>query len=224
MVSSIRAGWNDLAWKNFFPSQSLTGIGIPGVSTANPGFSSIVITGYPTLGVSNVPNSDASQDRQLSGDVTWSKGQHNFKFGAQTYWLQTNFLSSQQSSGTFTFNGQYTKNAFADFLLGAASQETISNYSYLALRSAWKDFFVQDDWKFAPRLTLNLGLRYEFDPPAVQKNNTISNFDLDSNPGHPVLVPAGSQGSSRSGKGGNSALTGMALQTSFSEAGASLPS
>jgi hypothetical protein len=194
VVSSIRAGWNDLAWTNYFPNQLLTGIGIPGVLDANPGFSSVAITGYPSLGVTNVPNADASQDRQLSGDVTWSKGQHNLKFGVQAYWLQTNFLSSQQTSGIFDFDGQYTKNALADFLIGAAYQSSLSNYSHLALRSAWTDFFVQDDWKVSSRLTLNLGLRYELDPPAVQKNNTISNFDLDSDPGHPVLVPANPNG------------------------------
>jgi Carboxypeptidase regulatory-like domain/TonB dependent receptor len=196
VVMSIRAGWNDLAWTNYYPSQTLTGIGIPGALNVNPGFSEMAITGYPSLGVSNVPNADASEDRQLSGDVTWSKGRHDFKFGVQQYWLQTNFLSSQLSSGVFDFDGQYTGNAFADFLLGAAYQESISNYSYLALRSPWTDFFAQDDWRVTPQLTLNIGLRYEFDPPSVQKNNTISNFDLDSNPGHPVLVPAGSQGSS----------------------------
>jgi hypothetical protein len=196
LVSSIRAGWNDLAWTNFFPNQSLTGIGIPGVLASNPGFSNVVITGYPSLGVTNVPNADASQDRQLSGDVTWSKGRHSLKFGVQEYWLQTNFLSSQRSSGIFNFNGQYTKNALADFLLGAAYTESLSNYSYLELRTPWTNFFVQDDWRVTPKLTLNIGLRYELDPPAVQKNNAISNFDLDSNPGHPMLVPAGSQGSS----------------------------
>ena len=196
IVSSIRAGWNDLAWTNYFPNQSLTGVGIPGVPTVNPGFSQMVITGYPDLGVSNVPNADASQDRQLSGDVTWSKGRHNLKFGVQEYWLQTNFLSSQLSSGVFDFDGQYTKNPLADFLLGAAYSTSLSNYSYLALRAPWTNFFAQDDWKITSKLTLNIGLRYELDPPSVQKNNTISNFDLDTNPGHPVLVPAGSQGSS----------------------------
>jgi len=200
VVSSIRAGWNDLAWTNYFPSQSLTGIGIPGVPIVNPGFSQMVITGYPSLGVTNVPNADASQDRQLSGDVTWSKGRHNLKFGVQEYWLQTNFLSSQRSSGIFDFNGQYTKNPLADFLLGAAYTDSLSNYSYLDLRAPWTNFFVQDDWKITSKLTLNLGLRYELDPPAVQKNNTISNFDLDSNPGHPVLVPAGSEGSGIAGR------------------------
>jgi len=196
VVSSIRAGWNDLAWTNYFPNQSLTGVGIPGVPTVNPGFSEMVITGYPDLGVSNVPNADASQDRQLSGDVTWSKGRHNLKFGVQEYWLQTNFLSSQLSSGVFDFDGQYTKNPLADFLLGAAYSTSLSNYSYLALRAPYTNFFAQDDWKLTSKLTLNIGLRYELDPPSVQKNNTISNFDEDTNPGHPVLAPAGSQGSS----------------------------
>jgi hypothetical protein len=196
VVSSIRGGWNDLAWTNYFPNQSLTGVGIPGVPTVNPGFSEMVITGYPDLGVSNVPNADASQDRQLSGDVTWSKGRHNLKFGVQEYWLQTNFLSSQLSSGVFDFDGQYTKNPLADFLLGAAYSTSLSNYSYLALRAPYTNFFAQDDWKLTSKLTLNIGLRYELDPPSVQKNNTISNFDLDTNPGHPVLVPAGSEGSS----------------------------
>jgi hypothetical protein len=196
VVSSIRAGWNDLAWTNYFPNQSLTGVGIPGVPTVNPGFSEMVVTGYPDLGVSNVPNADASQDRQLSADVTWSKGRHNLKFGVQEYWLQTNFLSSQLSSGVFDFDGQYTKNPLADFLLGAAYSTSLSNYSYLALRAPYTNFFAQDDWKITSKLTLNIGLRYELDPPSVQKNNTISNFDLDTNPGHPVLVPAGSEGNS----------------------------
>jgi hypothetical protein len=196
VVSSIRAGWNDLAWTNYFPNQSLTGVGIPGVPTVNPGFSEMVVTGYPDLGVSNVPNADASQDRQLSADVTWSKGRHNLKFGVQEYWLQTNFLSSQLSSGVFDFDGQYTKNPLADFLLGAAYSTSLSNYSYLALRAPYTNFFAQDDWKITSKLTLNIGLRYELDPPSVQKNNTISNFDLDTNPGHPMLVPAGSEGNS----------------------------
>ncbi len=200
IVTSIHAGWNDLAWVNSFPSQQLTGLGIPGVPTQNPGFSQMVITGYPSFGVTNVPNSDASQNRQVAGDLTWTKGRHTLKFGVQAYWLQTNFLSSQRSSGIFNFNGQYTKSPLADFLLGYASSASLSNYSYLALRDPYTHFFVQDDWKVSRRLTLNIGLRYELSPPAVQKNDTISNFDLDTTPGHPRLVPAGSEGDDRASR------------------------
>ena len=83
-------------------AQELTGLGIAGVPTQNPGFSQMAITGYPSLGVTNVPNSDGSQNRQITGDLTWTKGEHTIKFGVQAYWLQTNFLSSQRSSGIFT--------------------------------------------------------------------------------------------------------------------------
>ncbi len=200
IVTSLHAGWNYLSWVNAFPSQQLTGVGIPGVPTQNPGFSQMVITGYPNLGVSNVPNHDGSQTRQIAGDLTWTKGQHTLKFGVQAYWLQTNFLSSQRSSGIFNFNGQYTKNPLADFLLGYSSSASLSNYSYLALRDPYTHFFVQDDWKVSRRLTVNAGLRYELSPPAIQKNNTISNFDMDTTPGSPRLVPAGSEGDDRAAR------------------------
>lgn len=205
LVSSIHIGWNYLFWNDAFPNQSLTSIGIPGVNANYPGFSSIAVSNYLGLGVTNVPNQDGSQDRQLSGDLTWVKGTHTIKFGVQAYWLQTNFLSSQQASGIFNFNGQYTRNSatlaggnpFADFLLGDASSESLSNFAYLRFRTPWTHFYVQDDWKVSRRLTFNIGLRYEISLPAVEKNNKIANFDLDTTPGNPQLVLAGSQGSSR---------------------------
>ena len=52
------------------PDQPLTGLGISGVSEVNPGFAQMAVTGYQTLGVSNVPNTDGSQNRQISGDLT----------------------------------------------------------------------------------------------------------------------------------------------------------
>jgi hypothetical protein len=202
LLSSIKIGWNDLSWINSFPRQNLTGIGIPGVNSTNPGFSEVVITGLPSLGVTNVPNADASQNRQLSGDLTWNKGSHNLKFGVQAYWLQTNFLSSQRSSGIFNFNGQYTGSPFADFLLGDASSTSLSTYATLHFRVPETHFFVQDDWKVSRRLTLNIGLRYEITPPAVDLHNAIANFEMNTNPytGTPQLVLAGSQGSDRASR------------------------
>ncbi len=209
LVSSIHAGWNYLNWINSFPAQPLSGIGIPGVTSTNPGFSGLTITNLPALGISNVPNQDASQNRQLSGDLTWTKGPHSIKFGVQAYWLQTNFDSSQTSSGTYTFNGEYTSHngqytnsannyGFADFLLGYASAASLSTYSKLNFRVPETHFFVQDDWKVNRRLTLNLGLRYELTPPAVDTHNAIANFEMNTDPYNttpaPQLVFAGTNG------------------------------
>jgi hypothetical protein len=198
LLFSVRVGWNDLYWNNTLPAQQLTGIGIPGVNETNPGFSGLLVTGLPSLGVTNVPNTDISQNRQLSGDLTWTKGSHSVKFGVQEYWLQTNFHSSQTSGGTFNFNGQYTGAPFADFLLGDASAASVSTYANLNFRIPETNLFVQDDWKVNRHLTLNIGLRYEITPPAVDVHNAIANYEMNTDPyvGTPQLVLAGANGGS----------------------------
>ena len=178
MVSSIRAGWNDLAWTNYFPNQSLTSVGIPGVSTVNPGFSDIVITGYPSLGVTNVPNADASQDRQLSGDVTWSKGQHNLKFGVQAVLAANEFPELSATRAAYLTSMASTPRIhwriFCSVRLTPKASRIIRT-SPCALPG--RTSLCRTTGESRPKLTLNIGLRYELDPPSVQKNNTISNFD-----------------------------------------------
>jgi hypothetical protein len=207
LLGEVRVGWNSINWTESFPKQSLTSVGIPGVATTNPGFSEIAITNFATIGVSNVPNADNSQNREIAASVTWNHGAHTWQFGWQEYWLQTNFHSSQLTSGIFDFNGQYTAKKpsatptndqrFADFLLGASSEEELSSPSILNFRSPYSHFYAQDDWKVNHSLTLNLGLRYELSPPAVDKFNKIANFDEDSDPANPQLIYAGEFGSQR---------------------------
>ena len=206
LIASVRAGWNYLLMYQFYGgNQNLSSlVGIPGVDQNYPGLANLTLTGFTPLGVSNTPNTSGSQDRQLSGDLTWNHGTHNIKIGVQAYWLQTYFLSSQQIGGIFNFNGQFTQNpattsggsALADFLLGDASSASLSDWAYLNFRTPFTDFFVQDDWKVSRHLTLNIGLRYDLDRPPVEKNNKIANFDIDTNPASKQLVVAGSQGGS----------------------------
>jgi len=206
LVTSVHLGWNYLMWVNQLSAQPLTSVGIPGVPTNIPGFSSIAITNYQSLGITNVPNQDGSQNRQLAADLTWTHRAHTVKAGAQLYWLQTNFLSTQRATGIFNFNGQYTGSPLADFLRGYASSESISRTAKLNFRTHYTHMFVQDDWKIRRNLTLNLGLRYEISPPAVDKFNAIANFDMDTAPASPSLVLAGAQGNGRASR----ALQGVA--------------
>lgn len=226
LLGSARAGWNRLHWNESFPKQSLTSVGIPGVATSAPGFSEILISNFATIGVSNVPNTDDSQNREASASLSWNHNAHTIKFGYQGYWLQTNFDSSQLTSGIFSFNGQYTAKTpsstptndqrFADFLLGAVSQEKLSSPSILNFRSPYTHFFVQDDWKVRQSLTLNLGLRYELSLPAVDKRNKIANFDEDTDPAKPQLVYAGEYGNDRANRAlQNVSYTGFAPRVGF---------
>ena len=197
LISSARVGWNKIIWDETVPDQPLRGLGLPGVDSTQPGFSQVAITGYRSFGVSNVPNSDDSTTAQLSADVTWSKGAHTVKTGVQAYRLSIDFLSSQRSSGIFNFNGQYTGDAFADFLLGYASSSSLSKWATLNFDTPYTHLFLQDDWRVSRRLTLNLGLRYEINLPPVDGNDAIANFDLDTTPGQPRIVLAGEEGDDR---------------------------
>ena len=200
VISSVRAGWNRAEYSLVVPDQALKGVGIPGVDSSQPVFSQINITGYRAFGVSNVPNYSESRNTQLSGDVTWARDAHTFKAGLQAYSLQTIFRSAQRSGGIFTFNGQYTGDPFADFLLGYASSSNISKWALLDLVAPYTHVFAQDDWRLTRRLTLNVGLRYELNLPALDKGDHIANYDLDTDPAAPRIVLAGEEGSDRASR------------------------
>ena len=123
------------------------------------------------------PWSNKANDYQVRDDLSWTKGNHQLKFGGS--WML--YKKVQQlfgdTQGDFNFNGTYTGNGFADFLLGYAN-----TYSQLAIQdfghwpSLSYDAYVQDNWKVTPRLTLNLGLRWDGIPHTYEDNNRQSNF------------------------------------------------
>src|SRR5690348_556430 len=118
-----------------------------------------------------------ADDYQIRDDISWTRGAHQFKMGAS--WalykkIQDVFASTQ---GNFGFNGLYTGNDFADFLLGYAQ-----NYSEDAVHDnghwnnvSWAAYF-QDNWRVNSRLTLNLGLRWDGVPHTYEANHRTSNF------------------------------------------------
>jgi hypothetical protein len=123
------------------------------------------------------PWTNSANDYQIRDDLSWTKGAHQLKFGfswALYKKVQTYFASTQ---GLFTFNGNYTGNDFADFLLGYAQQ-----YEEDAVQSAghWNNVswasYVQDNWRVNRRLTLNLGLRWDGAPHTYEANQQSSNF------------------------------------------------
>jgi hypothetical protein len=69
-----------------------------------------------------------------------------------------------------------TGNGFADFLLGYANTAAVSTQTVGDVRQKYSAAFVQDDWKVTPKLTLNLGVRYEIWTPRVERNNLQANF------------------------------------------------
>jgi hypothetical protein len=124
-----------------------------------------------------VPWTNKADDYQIRDDFSWTHGSHQIKLGAS--WaiykkIQTYFANTE---GSFGFNGVYTGNDFADYLLGMAS-----SYSEDAYQGAghWDNqswaIYAQDTWKASSRLTLNLALRWDGIPHTYDENNQQSNF------------------------------------------------
>jgi len=134
-----------------------------------------------TYGVNYDPASwpwrNAAFDKQVRDDVSWTKGQHNLKFGGQFMRYSKNQDLFGDTQGDYTFSGIYTGNAVADFLLGYAA-----NYSELDLedrthtRTSTGSFYVNDNWRVSHRLTVILGARWEIVPHAYDVQNRLANF------------------------------------------------
>lgn len=142
-------------------NKAVPGIGITGFTTLSQ-----VAAAYPAQNVF-----------QVSDQVTLIRGKHTIKTGADFIPQQSNDNFPPPFPG-YSFNGNYTGFAYGDFLLGVPVSTSRSfpplprTYGYYYL-----NFFVQDDFKVSPSLTLNYGLRYEFNSPVVDRFDTVANFD-----------------------------------------------
>jgi len=135
----------------------------------------------------------------LQPTMTQVIGNHTAKYGYDLRVLRENFISNGYQGGRFFFDGMFTapasnssstlRNAFgrdiAAFLLGVpsagsgSSASQIDNSINYSVQSVFHGFFFQDDWRVTPRLTLNLGLRYELEQGLTERYNRIQRgFDL----------------------------------------------
>jgi hypothetical protein len=144
----------------------------------------------------SMPNFKIHQVHQYLDNLTWNHGNHSFKFGTDLHWQRSDILGGNSSHGQFQFNGSYTGISLADFLLGMSSSSTLTTQLVGALRFRNYMFYAQDDWKVTPKLTLNIGLRYEFTTPWWEKHNNMNTLVLDPGPAFGTIQPAGYCGDS----------------------------
>ena len=144
--------------------------------------------GYPQVSFGGLfstmgdPTSFVSRDNQsyeLYDNVMLDRGAHHVKFGGYLFHLRFNPVNPTNARGNFAFNGQWSGNAFADFLLGypSVSQVGIGRADEHG-RSTWLHVYGQDDWRVRSNLTLNYGLRYEINSQMADVDNRLSSVDL----------------------------------------------
>jgi hypothetical protein len=126
----------------------------------------------------SAPWSNAAQDYQPRLDVAWTKGVHAMDFGFSYMRYTKNQQLFGDPGGQFYWQANQTGDAFMDMLLGISSAydqaETLNKNHYV---NNTVSFWGQDNWKINPRLSLQLGLRYDYLPHAWERNNQIANFN-----------------------------------------------
>jgi hypothetical protein len=110
-------------------------------------------------------------------DVSWARGAHNIKFGGNYMFTMKMQPTDENMGGSWNFSGNGTGVGFADFLLGLGgsfSQPMYRQTVHIANHNL--SLYLNDDWKVSRRLTLNLGLRWEYMPHSYDQNGALSNF------------------------------------------------
>jgi hypothetical protein len=127
----------------------------------------------------------------------WGRGRHNFTFGADFRRQHFNLLSQQDARGAFMFTGAASGWDFAGFLLGIPDAVSIAfGNADKYLRQSIYDAFIADDWRLSGSLTLNLGVRWEYESPISELYGRLVNLDIA--PGFTAVTPVVANASDRS--------------------------
>jgi hypothetical protein len=205
LINEVRAGYNRISSSRLQPNANTPGIpdqfGIPGVpqGNSNGGLGSLFITGLNTLGSNQfLPSIELSTTTQVTDNLTKSIGRQTIKVGFQYQRLGFNILQPPSGRGTWSFSGVYTEipstsggntglaqmlltpipatvTGAADFV-GGADSINASNIATTSMKRHYYAGYFQDDIKVKPRLTVNLGLRYEYFGQLIENYGAQSNF------------------------------------------------
>ena len=115
---------------------------------------------------------------QYQDTFSWTRGRHSFKFGGDLRWIRNNFHYDFYNNGSFDFGTYYTNtgNALADFVGGFTDNYYQFSSAIYGIRTHELDFFAQDAWKITKNLSLDYGLRYEYNSPQVDPRNEIQGW------------------------------------------------
>jgi Carboxypeptidase regulatory-like domain len=219
MVNSFTANYGRIQFNNGVSTDpsgifGLTGntvVGIPGNPQKTAGFSAQNFNGtsgngYPS-GFGTNPSPEIFVDNVFGylENFTWQKGRHLMKFGGEFLRYEQNsfYPGNDGELGAFNYTGAYTANPYAtsstlyplaDFLLDRVQDVQIGAVTGLTGQRQWRDgIFAQDDFKLNTRLTINIGVRWEFDQPIYEVNNKMANVNMQTL----AIEYAGKDGNSR---------------------------
>jgi outer membrane receptor protein involved in Fe transport len=186
LVNDLLIGFNDnsfnsnpLDLRGLGPLNNQLGIGgpqpIPGLSEVRLGNN---LTNIGTIAIASNTNNGVWQ---INERLTWLRGRHTLKFGGSwhRYTMDRYYSGNNGQLGYIAYTGAFSGVAFADFLL-----DQVSGKGRGSLSEAWTHlqnriaFYAADDFKAADNLTVNVGLRWGYTSPLVEKDDRQANFSL----------------------------------------------
>jgi hypothetical protein len=201
IVNSARIGYTRINWIEGLPLDGTGQFGTHGDSVVGINFPNQAYQGFTAQNLQNSSLSTLGNSAQNNGsltdntysyidNVTWQHGKSTFSMGVQALRYQNNYPTSNNNGflGNLDYSGAFTSNpsasnaggySGADFLLDRVSSATATLTSVNVGQRQWRAAgFIADDYKATPRLTLNVGLRYEYDQPWIESNNKTGNIDI----------------------------------------------
>ena len=142
------------------------------------GVPKVNIQGFDAVGRhTSTPQFQTPRSWNPRATFSLTRGAHFIKFGGEFLHVQTRINDLNATIGRMNFENRFTNRAMGDLLLGLPSQLALTSYTVMDQGQDMRFFFVQDDYRLSPKLTANVGLRYEYANPPVEKDNQFSNFD-----------------------------------------------
>ncbi len=151
---------------------------VPNDSAIVGGVPKVNIQGFDAVGRhTSTPQFQTPRSWNPRMTMTWSRGAHMMKFGGEFLHVQTKINDLNATVGRMNFENRFTNRAVGDLLLGLPSQLALTSFTVMDQGQDMQFYFIQDDYKITPQITLNFGVRYEYATPPREKNNLLANFD-----------------------------------------------
>jgi hypothetical protein len=207
LVSNLKVNFirHEFTIDQYGDNFDITQLGFPAAlknQLARQFFPGITMTDYDNtggIGFGNGSRYTYSDASALSEVLNKTAGAHSLKFGGEVRFLRDNYIQPTSSFGSFNFNRGFTQrnplagdaasgNAFASLLLGYPATGSVPINASFAYQHLYYGAFFQDDWRISRKLTLNLGLRWDYESPTSERYNQL-NAGFDKTTASPIQAP-----------------------------------